>query len=44
MPVGAISASNPDDGYVIWAKGIEDLNRIAVQVSSPCLKIVGRPS
>jgi len=39
-----ISASNPDDGYVIWAKGIEDLNRIAVQVSSPCLKIAGRPS
>lgn len=34
-----VNATNPRDGYVVWAKGIEGLNRVAVQVSSPCFKI-----
>jgi hypothetical protein len=36
---GVVNATNPRDGYVVWAKGIEGLNRVAVQVSSPCFKI-----
>ena len=32
-------AKNPADGYWIYVKGVQDLNRIAVQVSSPCFKI-----
>ncbi|MFF7248679.1 hypothetical protein ACFZBU_32760 [Embleya sp. NPDC008237] len=35
----AISATNPRDGYVVWAKGIDGLNRVAVQVSSPCVRL-----
>ncbi|MYV96863.1 hypothetical protein [Streptomyces sp. SID3343] len=33
-----VKATNPHDGYVVWAKAIEDLRRLAVQVSSPCYK------
>lgn len=40
LELGVVSANNPKDRYVVWAKGIGDLNRIAVQVSSPCLKVV----
>ncbi|WSY40451.1 hypothetical protein OG948_18270 [Embleya sp. NBC_00888] len=39
VPSSVVSARNPKDGYVVWAKGIQDQNRVAVQVSSPCVKV-----
>jgi hypothetical protein len=39
IPSAVISATNPRDGYVVWAKGIDGLNRVAVQVSSPCVRL-----